>query len=281
MDKPEMSDEATGIETVAAARLDDEDATQMDVVVAETPRTPTAYSEDAELPSLVEYSRTVSKRRVVALATGILAAGCAIAGGIVAWDASHSVTRSSQTLPPTANPLGPDNPHDEEFIERMRDFNVPVPDWRYTVNQAQSICATLDHDNAPPGNYTIETMKGTVKLIEPAWNEAQVHYFVLGTLDSYCPKYRIPTEAELSQMAPDDRYMALLGNRLGFKNDDHRQSFIDNGHKVCSQLMAGVTTDQAIDNIQMEHIPYGMTQRDAAAQFVGIAASVYCPQYGH
>jgi Protein of unknown function (DUF732) len=73
----------------------------------------------------------------------------------------------------------------------------------------------------------------------------------------------------------------LLGNRLGFKNDDRRQSLIDNGHRICSQFMAGFTSDQVIDNIHMEPIPHGMTQRDAAAQFVDIAASVYCPQYGH
>ncbi len=79
-----MSDEATETETVAAAaEPDDEDATQMDVGVAETPNTPTAYSEDTEPPALVEYKQT--RRRVLAVAAGILAVACAIAGGIVAW----------------------------------------------------------------------------------------------------------------------------------------------------------------------------------------------------
>ncbi len=94
-----MSDEATETETVAAAaEPDDEDATQMDVGVAETPNTPTAYSEDTEPPALVEYKQT--RRRVLALAAGILAVACAIAGGIVAWDASRATAQESYSSDP-------------------------------------------------------------------------------------------------------------------------------------------------------------------------------------
>jgi hypothetical protein len=74
-------------------------------------------SEEPETEPEAEPGQTVSKRRVVAWAAGILAVGCAVAGGIVAWDATHHpTTRSHPAAPtttaaaPTPGPLVRDNP---------------------------------------------------------------------------------------------------------------------------------------------------------------------------
>jgi hypothetical protein len=76
-----------------------------------------AYGDEPETVPEAEARQPVSKRRVVAWAAGILAAGCAVAGGIVAWDATHHpATRSHPAAPtttaaaPTPGPLVPDNP---------------------------------------------------------------------------------------------------------------------------------------------------------------------------
>lgn len=66
-----------------------------------------AYGDEPETEPETEPGQTMPKRRVVAWAAGILAAGCAIAGGIVVWDATHHPTARSHPAATTTAAAAP------------------------------------------------------------------------------------------------------------------------------------------------------------------------------
>lgn len=241
------------------------------------PAEPLAYSEDTSADA---DPAPTSHRRATILAAAIVLIGCAVAATVLLLGRAQRPPSAQPSAPTTAAPNGPRYLNDKAFIDRMRELNVPIPDWRYVTDHAKALCSTLDELHAAPGTDTVKTTEAAVASDRPKWNEAQVHYFVAGSIDFYCPKYWGPTKEEIAQMPPDDRYLALLGDRIGFWHDtpEQAQNAINSGNQICAQIRSGLTPDQVGANVYegSKQTPY--FTRERADTVVRTAMEVYCPR---
>lgn len=246
-----------------------------------------------------EPPRRLTPRRITAIAVGVSAAIVAISGAL-AYRHLHVKQPAPVASPaptvPSANPPTPTPPAtapqtplpptteknnlpdgDTEFVAKMRDFGVPVndkdPEW--TVMLAHAVCATATDPNSPgrypPGKHTQNELTKGVMENNPDWTWQQAWRFTTSTIAHYCPDVAGPTQQEIAAMPDDDRYLAILQDRLGITpvND----SLVSAGHKVCDLTGQGWWPDKIID---VMNGPNPVADKQV---IIETAISVYCPQY--
>ncbi len=208
--------------------------------------------------------------RAISIAAAIILLAGAIAGAVV------FLGRNPDRKVDQAVAEEPADPHDRKFVQILRDDKIPVDDWRYTVTRAQSLCQALTTMKAAPGDDTIETARQSVKLDNAEWNPAQIYNYTATTIEMYCPQFWGPTPEELAAMAPDDRFLATIGSRVGISDP----SVIRVGHSVCSQLEYGYAYDKVVGDIFDANNSKKNWTRDKAARLVDTSIEIYCPE-GH
>lgn len=184
--------------------------------------------------------------------------------------------------PPPPTPATPTPPvlHgvDGEFIAAMRDYGVPVSeqDPQWTIDQAGAICAAAE-DNPPlypPGTATVLVFIGGLMKNNPDWTRQQATRFTNVAVDYYCPWLRGPSQQEIAAMPPDQRYLAMLQDRLGITPTDNGVSLINAARQWCSLKAQGWGNSQVTNATTLS----GNDRKDLP-EMVEIAIDVYCPEF--
>jgi hypothetical protein len=179
---------------------------------------------------------------------------------------------SPEPLPPPAELQGIDG----KFVAEMRGFGVPIsdedPGW--TTDLAHAVCATAQdggRDRYPPGTFTVNMLTKGVMENNADWTRQQASRFTNGAVNYYCPDVWGPSQRKIAAMPPDDRYLAMLQDRLGITPVD--DSLVRVGHQVCAWKEQGWWNDKIVDAINSPN------PRDDEQVMVEMAIDVYCPQY--
>ncbi|QNJ91439.1 DUF732 domain-containing protein [Mycolicibacterium fluoranthenivorans] len=181
-------------------------------------------------------------------------------------------TTTTTTTPPLPVLAGADG----RFIEKMRSYGVPVSDQdpQWTVDLARAICGAAKDNgpvNYPPGMHTVLNFTDGIMEKNPDWSWQQASRFTDSAVDAFCPWLRGPSPQEIAAMPPDERYLALLQDRIGITRVD--DSLVNAAHQICIWKTQGWRNDQAVDAIDSPN------PRDEEARLVEIAISVYCPEF--
>lgn len=188
-----------------------------------------------------------------------------------------SVTTSPRPTPATPTPpvlQGVDG----EFIAAMRGYGVPVSeqDPQWTVDQARTICRAAE-DNPrryPPGKDTMLAFVKYIKENNPDWTQQQATRLAHGGVDYYCPWVWGPNPQEIAAMPPDQRYLAMLLDRLGITPTDNGVSLINAARQWCGWKAQGWQNYQVVDATTL-----GTNNRKDLPEMVEIAIDVYCPEF--
>ncbi|QRY51761.1 DUF732 domain-containing protein [Mycolicibacterium septicum] len=225
-----------------------------------------AYSDAMDIP---EVQTRRPWKVVVGIAAGIVALGGVAALGVMQFGHPGEVQ-------PVAQPVKdlPTSPADQAFIDNLYRTNVPAPDWRYAVGKAQALCGSLTQLKTPGGSYTVNIAREAVKGDHKDWNDAQVYNYVGATFETYCPQFWGPTPEALTAMTPDERFVALIGDRTGLHPNDG--TMIAAGHEICPAMSFGYNA--VVDAVQKNNADQKGWNRSRAETFVDTALEVYCPQ---
>ncbi|AID58981.1 hypothetical protein PBI_GAIA_165 [Mycobacterium phage Gaia] len=221
-----------------------------------------AYSEEIET---VDYPRR-SWKTVTGIAAGIIA---------LAGAASAVVITLGQPDPPAPVAVvdAPEG-RDKTFIDHLESAHVPAQDWRYTVDRAKALCSSLTELAAPGGTHTVNIAREAVHLDHKGWSDAQVYNYVGATFETYCPQFWGPTKEQLAAMTPDERFVALIGDRTGLSS--HDGTMAQAGHTICETLPHGY--DAVVDSLVRGNAGSKGWDKDRAETFVDTAIEVHCPQ---
>ena len=195
---------------------------------------------------------------------------------------TNSAPPPSVTTSPLPTPATPTPPVlqgvDSEFIAAMRGYGVPVSeeDPQWTVGQARAVCAAAE-DNPrryPPGKDAVLAFVKGVMENNPDWTRQQATRFTHGAVDYYCPWLWGPNPAEIAAMPSDQRYLAMLQDRLGITPNDNGVSLINAARQWCGWKAQGWRNDQVMDATTLN----GNSRKDLP-DMVEIAIDVYCPEF--
>lgn len=180
---------------------------------------------------------------------------------------------------PTPPPLPALKGVDGKFIAEVRGYGVPVNDHdpQFTVNLAQATCATVRDKGPtqyPPGSSTLRHLTEGIMSLNHDWSYQQASRFTNSAVNYYCPEVRGPSKQDIAAMPPDQRFLAMLQDRLGFTTSDHGVSVINGAQQWCTWKAQGWGNDQIVDQSAASQI-----SRDDMRKLVEIAIDVYCPQY--
>lgn len=235
---------------------------------------------------------------VTAIAVGVSLSLATIAG-VLAYryvgdkDASPTVAApappSASTAPPAvpaaapaAIPAPPEptpvklEGADGKFIAEMRGYGVPVSDQdpQWSANMAHAVCATV-HDGGPtrypPGTWVVMQLTDAVMTNNPGWNRQQASRFTNGAISHFCPEVWGRSKQEIAALPSDERFLAMLQDRLGITPVDN--TLINAGHQMCVWKSQGWTTSQIVEATNSPNSP------DEEQTIVEIAVDVFCPQY--
>jgi len=188
----------------------------------------------------------------------------------------------SVTASPLPTPATPTPPVlqgvDGEFIAAMRGYGVPVSeqDPQWTVGQARAVCAAAE-DNPrryPPGKDAVLAFVKGVMENNPDWTRQQATRFTDVAVDYYCPWLRGPSQQEIAAMPSDQRYLAMLQDRLGITPTDNGVSLINAARQWCGWKAQGWQNYQVVDATTL-----GANDRKDLPEMVEIAIDVYCPEF--
>lgn len=240
----------------------------------------------------VEMPRRFTPGRITAAAV----AGSLIIAGIatgVAWHHWRDATPPTMTQPtpnaapattisssPESEPPGPaELPGiDGEFVRQMRGFGVPVSDDdpQWIVDLARATCAAAvegAETDYPPGTATVTHLVETLMNMNPDWTRQQASRFTSGTIDQYCPSVRGPSRDEIAALPDDERYLAVLQDRIGITPIDGDDSLLRVARQVCIWSGQGWNTDRMVEAINSNNPP------EDERVIIDTAVDVYCPQY--
>ncbi|MGK2852643.1 MAG: DUF732 domain-containing protein [Microbacteriaceae bacterium] len=199
--------------------------------------------------------------------------------------ASPQTSAASATMPATLLipiPATPTTPVlqgvDGEFIAAMRAYGVPVneQDPEFTVIQGTAICKAAE-DNPrryPPGKDTVLAFVKYIKENNPGWTQQQATRLAHGGVDYYCPWVWGPSPEEIAAMPPDQRYLAMLLDRLGITPSDNGVSLINAARQWCSLKAQGWGNGRVVNETTLDG-----NNREDLPEMVQIAIDVYCPEF--
>lgn len=170
----------------------------------------------------------------------------------------------------------PSDPADVNFIEQLRAHNVPVDDWRDSVEIAQVTVQTMRDDGQPRGNQAVGVMHDTTRELQPDWSEAQVRNFTAAALNAYAPDLWPYTDAELAALSPDDRFVALVESDAPVRLSENPQ-MVGWGRQVCADLGSGVQYQALVDRIDGGNQGKRGWASSTGRVVVDSAITVFCP----
>jgi hypothetical protein len=250
-----------------------------------------AWSVDNDFGDLGP-DQSASWRWVAAIGGAIIIVAAAVAGGIVAWDRHNRPPEPAPAAGPTT-PEWPTDPADKIFVDEMTQRGVEVSNMSWYADSARGICRILVEEGAIPGNSTFAFAKHIVAKEEKTWDGHMLSNYVGAMFNAYCPQLWGPTSDDIDRMAPDDRYVALIGDRTGQKPADVAES-IELAHYECSQLASGTSYNSLIESIAaaneglsrkgwIESVEEADRQgpkgdRAMVQALVDVSIEVYCPE---
>ncbi|MDH6199163.1 hypothetical protein M2272_005831 [Mycobacterium frederiksbergense] len=257
--------------------------------------TMSAYAWGEDGPD--DYQDDPVRRWPAWVTAGAVAASLAVVGG-AAWVAVPHL-RGTQAasvppipaatpspVPPKADPPPPPEPtvppvvqlegEDGKFITEMRGYGVPVSDQdpQWTANLGRAVCTTIQDGGPtryPPGTWVVMNLSNAVMVNNPGWTRQQASRFTNGAIDHFCPEARGRSQEEIAALPPDERFLAMLQDRLGITPVDG--SIVRAGRQMCVWKSQGWTISQIVDATNSPN------SRDKEIEIAEAAIDAYCPQY--